>query len=165
MNNCQQSACRVEGGTKSRLLLVSVERAVEVRSSRQRPRATQGRDPRSLEVRLIAAIICVALIQALAAAYPATAFSNVSVYPHLLTAAVHGRVRRVTIGPGRNVVSWLREVVMWNSYSMDGQVGVTAEITTFGGGGGDEIHAYVASPVAGSARPGDCAGASHARVG
>ncbi len=43
---------------------------------------------------------------------------------------------------------------MWNSYSTDGLVGVTAEITTFAGGGGDEIHAYVASPVAGSPRPG-----------
>jgi carboxymethylenebutenolidase len=46
------------------------------------------------------------------------------------------------------------EIEMWNSYSTGGPVGVTAEITTFAGGDGDEIHAYVAAPVAGSPRPG-----------
>jgi carboxymethylenebutenolidase len=48
----------------------------------------------------------------------------------------------------------LRETGMWNSYSTGGPVGVTAEITMFAGGGEDEIHAYVASPVAESLRPG-----------
>ena len=33
---------------------------------------------------------------------------------------------------------------MWNSYSTEGAVSVTAETMTFAGGGGDEIHAYVA---------------------
>jgi carboxymethylenebutenolidase len=35
---------------------------------------------------------------------------------------------------------------MWNSFSTAGPVSVTARITTFAGGGGDEIHAYVARP-------------------
>jgi carboxymethylenebutenolidase len=33
---------------------------------------------------------------------------------------------------------------VWNSFSTDSKVGVTAGITTYIGGGGDEIHAYVA---------------------
>lgn len=43
---------------------------------------------------------------------------------------------------------------MWNSFSTDGRVGVTAEITTFAGGGGDEIHAYVARPPSDGPLPG-----------
>ena len=35
---------------------------------------------------------------------------------------------------------------MWNSFSTDGRAGVSAEITTYTGGNGDEIHAYVARP-------------------
>jgi carboxymethylenebutenolidase len=35
---------------------------------------------------------------------------------------------------------------MWNSFSTSGPVSVTARITTYPGGGGDEIHAYVARP-------------------
>jgi len=35
---------------------------------------------------------------------------------------------------------------MWNSFSTAGPVSVTARITTYPGGGGDEIHAYVARP-------------------
>ena len=35
---------------------------------------------------------------------------------------------------------------MWNSFSTSGPVSVTARITTYPGGGGDEIHAYVAHP-------------------
>ncbi|HEV7653164.1 MAG TPA: dienelactone hydrolase family protein [Mycobacteriales bacterium] len=35
---------------------------------------------------------------------------------------------------------------MWNSFSTAGPVSVSARITTFPGGGGDEIHAYVARP-------------------
>ncbi|HUY06779.1 MAG TPA: dienelactone hydrolase family protein [Acidimicrobiales bacterium] len=36
---------------------------------------------------------------------------------------------------------------MWNSFTTDSHVSVTAEITTFKGGNGDEIHAYVAHPI------------------
>lgn len=36
---------------------------------------------------------------------------------------------------------------MWNSFKTDSHVSVTAQITTFKGGNGDEIHAYVAHPV------------------
>jgi carboxymethylenebutenolidase len=43
---------------------------------------------------------------------------------------------------------------MWNSYSTAGPFGVTAGITTFTAGGGDEIHAYVASPAVEGPRPG-----------
>lgn len=43
---------------------------------------------------------------------------------------------------------------MWNSYSTAGPVGVTARITAFTGGSGDEIHAYVASPLGDRPRPG-----------
>ncbi len=35
---------------------------------------------------------------------------------------------------------------MWNSFSTDGRAGVRAGITTYTGGNGDEIHAYVARP-------------------
>jgi carboxymethylenebutenolidase len=43
---------------------------------------------------------------------------------------------------------------MWNSFSTAGPVSVTAEITTFTGGGGDEIHAYVARPNTDEPLPG-----------
>jgi carboxymethylenebutenolidase len=46
------------------------------------------------------------------------------------------------------------EVDVWNSFSTAGPVSVTAEITTFRGGGGDEIHAYVAHPAGDEPRPG-----------
>lgn len=36
---------------------------------------------------------------------------------------------------------------MWNDFLTDGQVGVDAGIRTFAGGNGDQIHAYVASPL------------------
>lgn len=42
----------------------------------------------------------------------------------------------------------------WNSYSTAGPFGVTAQIATFAGGDGAEVHAYVASPVTDSPRPG-----------
>ncbi len=35
---------------------------------------------------------------------------------------------------------------MWNSFSTGGPVSVTARIETYPGGGGDDIHAYVARP-------------------
>ena len=35
---------------------------------------------------------------------------------------------------------------MWNSFTTDADLGITAEITTYPGGGGDRIHAYVARP-------------------
>lgn len=35
---------------------------------------------------------------------------------------------------------------MWNSFNTGEQGGITAEITTFSGGNGDQIHAYVAAP-------------------
>jgi len=43
---------------------------------------------------------------------------------------------------------------MWNSYSTAGPFGVAAEISSFLGGGGDEIHAYFASPQGEGRRPG-----------
>jgi carboxymethylenebutenolidase len=43
---------------------------------------------------------------------------------------------------------------MWNSFSTAGPVSVTAEIVTFPGGGGDEIHAYVARPITDEPLPG-----------
>jgi carboxymethylenebutenolidase len=35
---------------------------------------------------------------------------------------------------------------MWNAFSTDAPVAVRAEVITFAGGGGDQIHAYVARP-------------------
>lgn len=43
---------------------------------------------------------------------------------------------------------------MWNSFSTAGPLGITAEIITFPGGNGDEIHAYVARPVTDAPLPG-----------
>src|ERR1700738_1271124 len=43
---------------------------------------------------------------------------------------------------------------MWNTFKTDDRLGVTAEITTYPGGHGDQIHAYVARPVAGGPVPG-----------
>jgi len=42
----------------------------------------------------------------------------------------------------------------WNSFDTAGPVSVTAELTTYPGGGGDEIHAYVARPAGAGPRPG-----------
>ena len=42
---------------------------------------------------------------------------------------------------------------MWNSFRTDDPDGLTAEVITYPGGGGDEIHAYVARPMNAS-RPG-----------
>jgi carboxymethylenebutenolidase len=43
---------------------------------------------------------------------------------------------------------------VWNDFNTEGPAGVSAEITTFAGGNGDEIHAYVARPVTDGPRPG-----------
>jgi carboxymethylenebutenolidase len=43
---------------------------------------------------------------------------------------------------------------MWNSFNTDDHVSVTAEITTFKGGNGDEIHCYVARPMTDGPLPG-----------
>jgi carboxymethylenebutenolidase len=45
-------------------------------------------------------------------------------------------------------------MTMWNSHSTAGPAGVKAEITTFPGANGDEIHAYVATPVTEGPWPG-----------
>jgi carboxymethylenebutenolidase len=42
----------------------------------------------------------------------------------------------------------------WNTFQTDGPVGITAEITTYSGGGDDEIHAYVARPTTPGPHPG-----------
>jgi carboxymethylenebutenolidase len=42
----------------------------------------------------------------------------------------------------------------WNSFSTDSNNGITTEVITYPAGSGDEIHAYVASPVAAATRPG-----------
>src|SRR5438309_1379899 len=36
---------------------------------------------------------------------------------------------------------------MWNSFSTDAREGITAEVITYPGGNGDEIHAWVARPT------------------
>jgi carboxymethylenebutenolidase len=43
---------------------------------------------------------------------------------------------------------------MWNSYRTDSELGMTAEITTYQGGNGDTIHAYVARPTGDAPSPG-----------
>jgi carboxymethylenebutenolidase len=43
---------------------------------------------------------------------------------------------------------------MWNSFSTDARGGITAEVITYPGGGGDEIHAYVARPMGDGPAPG-----------
>jgi carboxymethylenebutenolidase len=43
---------------------------------------------------------------------------------------------------------------VWNSFNTDARLGITAEIITFPGGGGDEIHAYVAKPMTAARVPG-----------
>jgi carboxymethylenebutenolidase len=42
----------------------------------------------------------------------------------------------------------------WNSFSTDLNNGITSEVITYTGGGGDQIHAYVARPAGGGSRPG-----------
>ncbi len=43
---------------------------------------------------------------------------------------------------------------MWNTFATDGPQGMTAQITTFAGGNGDQIHAYVAKPMGSGPFPG-----------
>jgi carboxymethylenebutenolidase len=43
---------------------------------------------------------------------------------------------------------------MWNSFRTDTRGGITAEVITYPGGNGDEIHAYVARPTADEPVPG-----------
>ena len=43
---------------------------------------------------------------------------------------------------------------MWNSFRTDARTGITAEVITYPGGNGDEIHAYVARPTADEPTPG-----------
>ena len=43
---------------------------------------------------------------------------------------------------------------MWNSFSTDAQLSITAGTTTYAAGGGDELHAYVARPQADGPLPG-----------
>ena len=43
---------------------------------------------------------------------------------------------------------------MWNSFRTDDRTGLVAEVITFPGGGGDEIHAYVVQPTGDEPRPG-----------
>jgi carboxymethylenebutenolidase len=43
---------------------------------------------------------------------------------------------------------------MWNSFRTDARTGITAEVITYPGGNGDEIHAYLARPAAGEPAPG-----------
>jgi carboxymethylenebutenolidase len=41
----------------------------------------------------------------------------------------------------------------WNSFRTDARAGITTEVITYPGGGGDDIHAYLASPVSQEAGP------------
>ena len=43
---------------------------------------------------------------------------------------------------------------MWNSFRTDDLTGLVAEVITYPGGGGDEIHAYVVQPTGDGPRPG-----------
>ncbi len=43
---------------------------------------------------------------------------------------------------------------MWNSFRTDEHLGISAEITTYPGGNGDEIHAYVVRPMTDARVPG-----------
>ena len=43
---------------------------------------------------------------------------------------------------------------MWNSFRTDDRTGLVAEVITYPGGGGDEIHAYVVRPTGDEPRPG-----------
>jgi carboxymethylenebutenolidase len=42
----------------------------------------------------------------------------------------------------------------WNSFSTEGPLAITASITTYPAGGGDEVHAYVAQPEGDDSRGG-----------
>ena len=48
----------------------------------------------------------------------------------------------------------MSEPIAWNSFQTDAPGGVFAEVITFPGGGGDDIHAYVARPVGQDTTPG-----------
>src|ERR1700687_3187879 len=43
---------------------------------------------------------------------------------------------------------------MWNSFDTSARAGLTAEVVTYPGGNGDEIHAWVARPIAEGPAPG-----------
>jgi carboxymethylenebutenolidase len=43
---------------------------------------------------------------------------------------------------------------MWNSFKTDQKGGITAELTTYKAGNGDEIHCYIAQPTGNAKRPG-----------
>ena len=43
---------------------------------------------------------------------------------------------------------------MWNSFRTDARTGITTEVITYPGGGGDQIHAYVARPTGDEPAPG-----------
>jgi carboxymethylenebutenolidase len=43
---------------------------------------------------------------------------------------------------------------MWNSFRTDARTGLTAEVVTYPGGGGDEIHAWFARPTGDAPAPG-----------
>lgn len=43
---------------------------------------------------------------------------------------------------------------MWNSFSTDDRAGITAEVITYPGASGDEIHAYIARPIGNDPVPG-----------
>jgi carboxymethylenebutenolidase len=43
---------------------------------------------------------------------------------------------------------------MWNSFDTGARLGLTAEVITYPGGNGDEIHAWVARPTGGAPAPG-----------
>jgi carboxymethylenebutenolidase len=43
---------------------------------------------------------------------------------------------------------------MWNQFSTDDLTGLTAEVITYAGGNGDQIHAYVARPTGDGPKPG-----------
>jgi len=43
---------------------------------------------------------------------------------------------------------------MWNSFSTDADLSISAAISTYPGGGGDQLHAYVARPQASGPTPG-----------
>src|SRR5262245_17310725 len=83
--------------------------------------------------------------------------------PRVRTAS-HGEARPVTSARGRRRAGDARGQLagpigggatdMWNTFGTEGPLGITTEIVTIDGGGGDEIHAYAARPRGDGSRGG-----------
>src|SRR5258705_12710556 len=84
------------------------------------------------------------------------------------TLASHPSKQRGQVGPGDGGTTGqpdhsgqpggssavMKGPAMWNSFSSDARVGLTAEVITYPGGNGDEIHAWLARPDGDGPAPG-----------